>query len=718
MSEKQKEKPELLAPAGSINVFEKAIEAGADAVYIGAPSLNARALSRDFSLAEIGAMVQFAHGKGVRLYLAANSLLKEDEIPQALQTLAMLEELQPDGLIIQDLGLYHLCRNYFPHLRLHASTLLGAHNSLAVRQFEKMGFERVVLARELTIKEIDAIARKSRVQLEVFIHGALCFSYSGLCLFSSYLGGKSGLRGRCVQPCRRRYKWGQGGQKPGYFFSMNDLSSIDLVHKLAKVGVSSLKIEGRLRSTHYVTSVVRAYRMVIDAPAADRETLGNARELLAQAMGRKTSRGYFSSPQAKDLITPYHSGNIGMYLGRAGKTTGKGKVSLVVKQPIQAGDRLRLHQEATGERIAFTLRTLTKNGRKAAQANRGESVILEVPARVKTGDSLFKVDSRAAREAEKEKPVLVPEEFDRTVRKLQRKVEQKIGAIHKNLVSGAGRKKRTGSFATKKGRKGAGTRPSLYVKVDDLQLLKVRLPVIPELFLVELNRKTFTDYERQKKIVKKFHHKIAWCLPPVIMENELDFFTKSIRELLGKNFRTWQIAHIGQCLFFTSRDRVNLLGDYPLNILNSPGLLFLASCQLQRTQAAIEIDKKNLMALAASKTAAKAGIDLGMTLYGTPPLFTARPMADHFQYDKPFISPRGESFVLRKAFQSTVALAESPFSLLSRLSELSRIGVQYGIIDLCHRKIDRRELDEIGRELAGKGARRKLSTFNYFGDLL
>ena len=624
MSEKQKEKPELLAPAGSINVFEKAIEAGADAVYIGAPALNARALSRDFSMAEIGAMVQFAHGKGVRLYLAANSLLKEDEIPQALETLAMLEELQPDGLIIQDLGLYHLCRKYFPHLRLHASTLLGAHNSLAVQQFEKMGFERVVLARELTMKEIDAISKKSRVQLEVFIHGALCFSYSGLCLFSSYLGGKSGLRGRCVQPCRRRYKWGQRGQKPGYFFSMNDLSSIDLVHKLAKVGVSSLKIEGRLRSTHYVTSVVKAYRMVIDTPAGDRETLGNARELLAQAMGRKTSHGYFSSPQAKDLITPYHSGNIGMYLGRAGKTTGKGKVSLVVKQPVQAGDRLRLHQEETGERIAFTLRTLTKNGRKVVQANRGESVILEVPARVKTGDSLFKVDSRAAREAEKEKPVLVPEEFDTTVRKLQRKVEQKIGAIHKSLVSGAGRKKRTGSFSPKKGRKGAGTRPSLYVKVDDLQLLKVRLPVIPELFLVELNRKTFTDFERLKKIVKKFHHKIAWCLPPVIMENELDFFNKSIRELLGKNFRTWQIAHIGQCLFFTSKDRVNLLGDYSLNILNSPGLLFLASFQLQRTQVAVEIDKKNLMALAGSKTAAKAEIDLGMTLYGTPPLFTAQ----------------------------------------------------------------------------------------------
>jgi len=137
---------------------------------------------------------------------------------------------------------------------------------------------------------------------------------------------------------------------------------------------------------------------------------------------------------------------------------------LVVKEPIQAGDRLRLHQEATGERIAFTLRTLTKNGRKAAQANRGESVILEVPARVKTGDSLFKVDSRAAREAEKEKPVLVPEEFDRTVRKLQRKVEQKIGAIHKNLVSGAGRKKRTGSSPRKKAGKAQEPSPPCMLK--------------------------------------------------------------------------------------------------------------------------------------------------------------------------------------------------------------------------------------------------------------
>ncbi|MBW2472058.1 MAG: U32 family peptidase, partial [Deltaproteobacteria bacterium] len=401
MIDKQKVKPELLAPAGSINAFERALEAGADAVYIGAPALNARALSRDFSLGEIGAMVQFAHEKGVKLYLAANSLLKESEIPQALETLAMLEELQPDALIIQDLGVYNLCRKYFPDLRLHASTLLGAHNSLAVRQFEKMGFKRVVLARELTIKEIGAIARKSQVELEVFVHGALCFSYSGLCLFSSYLGGKSGLRGRCVQPCRRRYQWKQPGEKPGYYFSMNDLSSIDHVHELLQVGISSLKIEGRLKSSHYVASVVKAYRMVIDAGIEDRSILDHAEELLNQAMGRKTSQGYFSTAESNELISPYHSGNIGLYLGQAGKGTGKGRVSLALKQPLQVGDRLRLHQEDTGERVAFTLRNVTINGRKVSQAKPGEAIILEVPAVVMKGDSLYKVDSRTAREAEK-----------------------------------------------------------------------------------------------------------------------------------------------------------------------------------------------------------------------------------------------------------------------------------------------------------------------------
>lgn len=718
MKTDKKKKPEILAPAGSINVFEKALEAGADAVYIGAPALNARALARDFSLPEIMAMIEFAHSRGARLYLAANSLLKEAEIPQALETLAQLEEMQPDALIIQDLGIYHLCRKYFPQLQLHASTLMGAHNSLAVKQFEKMGFDRVVLARELTIREIKSIAGKTMAELEVFVHGALCFSYSGLCLFSSYHGGKSGLRGRCVQPCRRRYRWEAKTWKPGYLFSMNDLNAIDLVHQLADIGIASFKIEGRLRSSHYVSSVVRAYRLVVDAAPGDEKTLAEAGEILQQAMGRKTSSGYFSSSQPKDLITPYHSGNIGLFLGRAGRNTSKGRVQLSLKQPVQTGDRLRLHQEKTGERTAFTLRNLVKDGRMVAQAARGENVILEVPARVRQGDSLFKVDSREARETDKEESMLQPAEFDGAVKKIQAKIKQKIASVQNSLVARTGRKKKRTAFSAGKGGKQAQAGLPLYLRIDDLQLLKLRLPFMPELFLVALNRKTFADLKRLQKQIKKVQHKIAWSLPPVIMEDDLDFYRQAVQQLLANNFRTWQLGHIGQRFLFPEKSRISLLGDFTLNVLNSQALFVLSAMRIKRVQAAVEIDKKNLADLSGSRSAAASGVSLGLTLYGTPPLFTARLMADHFHYEQPFTSPKGERFVLRKGFQSTVALAENPFSLLARLPELARLGVQYGIIDFSHRKIESREINEIGRELFGKGARRKLSTFNYFGELL
>jgi len=211
---------ELLAPAGNMESFRAAVQAGADAVFVGAPALNARNLARDLRLEEIAAMIHYCREHGLKLYLAANSLAREQDLPQVIETLAILAELQPDALIVQDLGVINIVKDYFPSLPLHASTLMAATNSLAVNAFASMGLERVVLARELTVQEIGIICKKSEIEIEVFIHGAMCFSYSGLCLFSSFLGGKSGLRGRCVQPCRRQYTWeskagSRGGAKSG-----------------------------------------------------------------------------------------------------------------------------------------------------------------------------------------------------------------------------------------------------------------------------------------------------------------------------------------------------------------------------------------------------------------------------------------------------------------------------------------------------------------------
>ena len=715
----KKNQLELLAPAGTVNVFEKAVEAGADAVYIGAPYLNARALAKDFSMAEIGAMLDHARKNGVRVYLAANSLIKETEIRPAVKSLAMLAALQPDGLIIQDLGLYQLCKRYFPELRLHASTLLGAHNSLAVQQFAQMGFKRVVLARELPIKEISRISKKARVEIEVFVHGALCFSYSGLCLFSSYLGGKSGLRGRCVQPCRRRYEWSGGNSKGGYLFSMNDLSAIELLDQIQKAGVTSLKIEGRLRSVQYVASVVRAYRAVLDAPAGDREAMGLAQEFLREAMSRKTSYGFFRSAKDQQIISPQHSGNIGFHLGRVSRVTKNNRAVLSIREPIQLGDRLRLHQEKTGERVAFTLRGLEKNGSKTAKVMRGDKVSIEVPANVRIGDSLYKVASRAGRLAEREQPTIKPQRFNKKIASLRQKNKGKTAEIIRRLgrVQDSSRKKVAGLSKFKKGRGRRLEIPLLSIKIDDLQLFKTRWPFVPEMLLVELSRKTFSSFSKMRKNVKLYLRKVVWALPPVINEDEIDYFNKTIDTLISKGFKTWQISHIGQRLFFEKKDDIRLIGNYTLNVLNSQSLITLHSLGVPKAQATIEIDRSSLAEICSSIRYYKSDIDLGLTVYGTPPLFTARAAVGHFKYDKPLQSPKKEIFTLRKEWGGTVTLAKEPFSLLAKLPELKEMGLDYAVIDLCHRKITRREIDEIGRQLAGRPGRKRLSSFNYNGTL-
>ena len=199
-------KPEFLSPAGSLEAFFAAMEKGADAVYAGLRDFSARAKAKNFTLSQMERMTAYAHGNGKKVYVTLNTLVKEAELPLLIDNLAALEAMRVDGVILQDLAVARLAREYFPGIPLHASTQMTIHNSLGVRQLEELGFERVVLARELHIDEIKSIVAPSQAEIECFIHGALCFSISGQCFFSSFLGGHSGNRGRCAQPCRRQYK--------------------------------------------------------------------------------------------------------------------------------------------------------------------------------------------------------------------------------------------------------------------------------------------------------------------------------------------------------------------------------------------------------------------------------------------------------------------------------------------------------------------------------
>jgi putative protease len=386
-------KPELLSPAGSLEAFFAAMEKGADAVYAGLREFSARAKAKNFTLSQLEAMTAYAHSSGKKLYVTLNTLVKESELPQLIDILAALQAMRVDGVILQDMAVARVARKFFPGIPLHASTQMTIHNSLGVRQLEELGFERVVLARELHLDEISSIVKASKAEIECFIHGALCFSFSGQCFFSSFLGGHSGNRGRCAQPCRRQYKH-KG--KEGYYLSTNDFSSIELVPLLVKAGVASLKIEGRMKSAEYVASVIGAYRMVLDAPEESyAAAVAEAKGLLKLSFGRVPTKGFLASQTPTDISTPSIKGATGRYLGDIREIIGH-RISFETRDRLHVGDRIRVQPKTDMAGRAFTVKDLFLGSRKVMSVKENTLVSTPSPFPFKLGDSVFKVSSETA----------------------------------------------------------------------------------------------------------------------------------------------------------------------------------------------------------------------------------------------------------------------------------------------------------------------------------
>ncbi|MCR5801753.1 MAG: U32 family peptidase, partial [Lachnospiraceae bacterium] len=264
--------PELLSPAGSFASAMAAFHAGADAVYLAGNRFGARAYAENFSEDDIIRCIRYAHLYSKKVYLTLNILIKESEIREIEGFVRPLYEAGLDGVIIQDLGIVRLLHDLFPHLPLHASTQMSITGFDGVSFLEKYGISRVVPARELSLNEIESIiAHEDASELECFIHGAMCYCYSGQCLFSSVLGGRSGNRGRCAQPCRLGYEYlgdDHSGSKNGndlsYILSMKDLCTVDRISELIDAGIASFKIEGRMKSPEYSAGVTSIYRKAID----------------------------------------------------------------------------------------------------------------------------------------------------------------------------------------------------------------------------------------------------------------------------------------------------------------------------------------------------------------------------------------------------------------------------------------------------------------------
>ena len=395
---------ELLSPVGDFECLKAAVQNGANAVYFGANMFSARAFATNFGDDELEKAINYAKLRGVKTNLTLNTLIRNDEFEEAINVAKKAYEYGIDAIIIQDLGLATKLLEYFPDINLHASTQMTVTNLNGVKELEKLGFKRVVLAREASLEEIKNICQNSNMEIEVFIHGALCVSYSGQCLFSSMVGGRSGNRGKCAQPCRLPYSLIDENGKTldkGYLLSPRDLCTLEYLPDLIKAGVSSFKIEGRMKSPTYVATVTRIYRKYIDLAKDFLE--GKISKFVIQESDKQTllqvfnrgnfSSGYLSNLPNREFVFKEKPNNMGIYLGKIIKyNPSKGLVTVKLENPVSIGDTVSFEHEDSKYKISELMdkKTNIKSGQVSQIVTFGR-----MKGNIKLNDKIYKMADKA-----------------------------------------------------------------------------------------------------------------------------------------------------------------------------------------------------------------------------------------------------------------------------------------------------------------------------------
>ena len=409
---------ELLSPAGDFECLKAAVQNGADAVYFGASSFSARAFAANFDDDILEKAITYAKLRGVKTNLALNTLIKIDEMNEAIEIAQKAYSYGIDAIIVQDLGLARYLIKHFPDLAIHASTQLSVHNLDGVLKLQEMGFSRVVLSRELSLQEIEHICKNSNVEIEVFVHGALCISYSGQCLFSSMIGGRSGNRGQCAQPCRLPYelissdtditssklKKQNDSSFPtidkGYLLSPRDLCGLDYLPELIKAGVSCLKIEGRMKTPEYVATVTRIYRkyldMALNSKFDKQIDISTDKHDLLQVFNRGGfSNGHLPSSPNKDLIFKEKSNNMGIFLGRISNfNPNKGHITFTTADTLAVGDKIGIENKKH-ETSLYTISELMINNKNVPKVSSGNTVkIGRMKGDISVGYKIYKISDK------------------------------------------------------------------------------------------------------------------------------------------------------------------------------------------------------------------------------------------------------------------------------------------------------------------------------------
>ena len=601
-------KPEILAPAGDKSSFLAAIAAGADAVYAGLKHFSARMEAYNFATSELAALAELGRENGVRTHIPMNTLIKPDDINSAARLVERISRtVKPDALIIQDIAMVEIARQAGFEGELHLSTLANVSHPAALKTAEELGVDRIVVPRELNLDEIRMMAEAcpDSMTLEMFVHGALCYSVSGRCYWSSFFGGKSSLRGRCVQPCRRLYGGAKRKDQPKRLFSCLDLS-LDVLTKptLAIPKVSSWKIEGRKKGPHYVYYTVAAYKMLRDNPN-DAKVKKDAVELLELALGRPSSHSVFLPQRPFTPLDPSNETGSGFLIGIT-KQEKDGKPYFNCRQELLAGDFLRIgYQDQPGHQTMKIRKFIPKRGKV--------SIPVKGKTRLKSGTRVFLIDRR-----------------EEGLTKALKKLDSKLSKIKvaENVAS------------------------DMIIDLPQPCPLPERtarhtLQRNPPKGKTKFGTDVWLSMNALKRTPRPAVSKIWWHLPPVVWPDEEKEVQKIIDICLSGGGRDFVLNAPWQKAFFPKDAKVRFHAGPFCNVSNPVTIEMLADMGFSSAYVSPELARDDFLALPQNSP-----LPLGFVLSGMWPLGLSRIMAEETELMSPIYSQKKEICWARKYGQT------------------------------------------------------------------
>ena len=705
---------ELLAPAGNIESLEAAIGEGADAVYLGLKSFNARLRTTNFAWNQFEAAVESLHRQHKKIYVTVNTVCEERETERLYRFLSYLNEVGPDGLIVQDYSVMRMAQEFFPNLELHASTQMNVESANAVKLLQNNGVKRMVLARELGLDEISKIKAETGAELEVFVHGALCVSESGLCLFSSFLGGKSANRGMCTQACRRYFTAEvSGGYKQGYYFSPCDLQLIDQIPALIDAGVDSFKIEGRMKSAEYVGSVVSAYRYVIDHYKEDRKgAIAAGKRMLASDFARsKTSYwyGFKSLPEGVDnaaskILNPNQAGGTGIYLGKISSIKQPDyelvkaiRESLPEDAPEEQrnfqmatlkggsydpdpGDSIRLHKKDDTGRVSHKIKTVEYDEEK-------DKRWIDIPAGFSEGDEVYLLQIKSS---SKRYNRVLPKDIGK-YRKQPK--DERLPILDLTPV----KNKELNYFPE-----------GIYVQVSTISDVFAAQGFNPVRLILEYNSETSYDLLHHKTVLPFSKKQIYISLDPYCSAAQEDKLKEELDALVADGYMNFVVNNIAHIQMLKG-SKVNVIAGPYLYTFNRWAVSWLENQNIGAFIMPYENSKRNLEATFEQNVRSRVLVPI----FAYPALFRMRfKLPD--DYDFTYFRDKEDSvFKVNSTEDGSFVMPEEPFSIADKANTITSAGFKRLLIDFSKTKVTRSQIKAITLSMSKGQPLPGVSRFNW-----